>query len=42
MNIKYDLRYGQNPDPDEILKWDDIMEYLETIDDDETLYFFTD
>ena len=23
-------------------KWDDIMEYLETIDDDETLYFFTD
>lgn len=20
MNIKYDLRYGQNPDPDEILK----------------------
>lgn len=23
-------------------KWDDIMEYLEYIDDDETLYFFTD
>ena len=23
-------------------KWDDIMEYLEYVDDDETLYFFTD
>ena len=41
---KAELEHILTKETDDALlnKWDDIMEYLEYIDDDETLYFFTD
>lgn len=44
VSTKAELEHILDKETDDALldKWDDIMEYLEYIDDDETLYFFTD